>query len=188
MRKVLLLAVAVAALLFFNGCRQIKEAWNDALNPSTPAFSFGEPYKAKYVMALFQIVNYPRAGELESEISTFDGQKIWINTNQFFSSKNVKEIRMLPRTDRPDCYDLALNLDDRGCRIWTILSHEYRGKELVLMIDGYYQCTFSPQPLANESSTWVVIQHPFDEVTAKGMVKYSQDNYSHLNPSPTRLF
>jgi len=28
----------------------------------------------------------------------------------------------------------------------------------------------------------VVISYPFDEVTAKGMEKFSKKNYKHLNP------
>lgn len=173
-------------LLVLSGCEQFKEAWADATDPN--ASSWGKKYEPKYVMALFQIVKYPRAGELESEITTFDGEKIWINTNQFFSSKHVKEIKLLPRADRPDTYDIALNLDDRGCRIWTILANEFRGKEILMMLDGYYQCRFSPQPLSSEEATWVVIQHPFDEVTARGLEKYAKENYEHFNPSPTRLF
>lgn len=187
MRKSILYStLLLAALAVLTGCETLSDAWDEAMKPSTS--SWGEKYKPRYVLGFFQIVKNPRAGDLEAEISTFDGRKIWINTNQFLSSKNIKEIKALPRVDRPDCFDIALNLDDRGCLIWSSLAAEFREKPIVLMADNFFQCTFIPQPLGAVDETWVVIHYPFDEVTAKGMEKFGKTNYKHFNPSPTSLF
>ncbi len=184
--KALRLFAAAAALLAVTGCETLNEAWEEALTPSKS--TFGEEYQPKYVLALYQVVKYPRAGDLEAEISTFDGKKLWINTNQFFSSKQVKDIKLLPRADRPDCYDIALQLDERGSRIWTMMSLQFRDEPVAMMIDKYFQCTFNPQPLDSDEETWVVIKYPFDQVTAHGLQKYAKQNYKYFNPSPTSLF
>ncbi len=181
---------AAAALLLFcvTGCEAFSEAWKEATSPEASKSTWGEEYKPKYVMTLFQIVDYPRAGDLEAEISTFDGKKVWINTNQFFSSKNIKDIKLLPRADQPDTYDLAIQLDDRGVRIWTMMALEFRDRKVAMMIDKYYEGAFIPQPLANEEATWVIIKFPFNQVTAAGLQKFAKKNYEHFNPSPTSLF
>ncbi len=188
MRKLYRLAAAAILTLVLAGCESFETAWSEALASSGGNVSWGEEYKPKYVLSLFQIVDYPRAGDLEAEISTFDGKKIWINTNQFFSSKHVKDIKLLPRVDRPDCFDLALQLDERGCRIWTMMALEFREKQVAMTIDKYYQCSFNPEPLATEETNWVTIKYPFDKVTATGLQKHAKKNYKHYNPSPTSLF
>ncbi len=185
-RGLLCCLIALATLPLMNGCDEFKEAWEDAMTPTKSAF--GEEYQPKYVMSLYQVVKYPRAGDLEAEISTFDGKKLWINTNQFFSSKQIKDIKLIPRTDRPDCYDLALQLDERGSRIWTMMSLQFRDDPVAMLIDKYFQCTFNPQPLDSDEESWVVIKYPFDQVTAQGLQKYAKQNYKYFNPSATSLF
>lgn len=188
LRKMLMISTAAVLLLGIAGCEAFSDAWKDAMNPETSKSSWGEEYKPKFVMTLFQIVDYPRAGDLEAEISTFDGKKVWINTNQFFSSKNIKDIKLLPRADQPDTYDLALQLDERGVRMWTIMAIDFRDKKVAMMIDKYYEGSFSPQPLASEDATWVVIKYPFNQVTAAGLQKFAKKNYEFFNPSPTSFF
>ncbi len=184
--KIFFRSLMMAAVLGLCGCEQFQEAWEEATTQKES--SWGQSYEPKYVMGMFQIVKYPRAKDLESEITTFTGEKIWINTNQFFSSKNVKEIKLIPRADRPDAFDLSVRLDDRGMRLWTVMAQEFRGREVVLMIDGVYQCRFEPLPLKSDEDEWAVIRYPFDEVTANALVKYAKKNYGHFNPSPSRLF
>lgn len=184
--KLLRYAVMGLLLAFCGGCEMFEEAWNESMNSSSSGSGgswFGEDYKPKYRFGLFAQVKYPRGlRELERQITTFEGKKIWINTNQFLSSAHVQEIRRIPRADIEKTYDLALKLSDPGVRIWTMLAQQFSEEPLVMMIDDYYQCSFCPQPLPDVDSNWVVIGYPFDEVTAKGMEKYAKKNFQHMNP------
>ena len=184
MKRCLQLVLAAAVVLLAGGCDTIREAWEESMNTSGRGGNwFTEEYKPKYLFALYAPVKYPRGlRELERQIVTFEGKKLWINTNQFFSSRHVQEIRKMPRTDVPGAYDLALRLSDSGVRIWTMLSQQFSHEPMVMLIDDYYQCSFNPQPLVDEDTNWVVISYPFDEVTAKGLEKYASKNFKHLNP------
>lgn len=188
MKKTLQHLLCGAVLLLAGGCEIMQEAWEESMNPEAGSMGrsgnwFSEDYKPRYLFALYAPVKYPRGlRDLERQISTFEGKKLWINTNQFLSSRHVREIRKMPRTDVPGAYDLALRLSDPGTRIWTMLAQQFRHEPIIMLIDDYYQCSFNPQPLADEDSNWVVISYPFDEVTAKGMEKYAEKNFKHLNP------
>ena len=175
---------AVLLLAFCAGCETFEEAWNESMNSSSGGSWFSEEYKPKYRFGLFAQVQYPRGlRDLERQITTFEGKKLWINTNQFLSSAQVQEIRRIPRADVEKTYDLALKLNDTGVRIWTMLAQQFSQEPLVMLIDEYYQCSFCPRPLPDVDTNWVVISYPFDEVTAKGMEKYAKKNYHHLNPT-----
>jgi hypothetical protein len=188
MKKSIALIAALVALAMIAGCETFHEAWDDALNKKGGWTQ--EAYKPKYVIGIFRYVKYPRAGELEKEISTIDGRKFWINTVQLFSSQNIKEIRLLPRLDRPDKFDIAINLDARGVSLWTLMATEYRDQPLAVMIDSLPYDSFVPQPLSAEGETWVTLasEKSFDEVTAAGLQKFAKENYKHFNPSPTKFF
>ncbi|MBR4956595.1 MAG: hypothetical protein IKZ31_02450 [Lentisphaeria bacterium] len=185
MKRCLLLVLAAAVVLLAGGCDTVREAWEESMNTSGGRSGdwFSDEYKPKYLFALYAPVKYPRGlRELERQIVTFEGKRLWINTNQFFSSRHVLEIRKMPRTDVPGAYDLALRLSDSGVRIWTMLAQQFNHEPMIMLIDNYYQCSFNPQPLADVDTNWVVISYPFDEVTAKGMEKYAGKNFKHLNP------
>ena len=91
-----IIAVWAGALLIpvlFSGCEAIQEAWEEAMDPDTEITDNpnSSEYKRKYVIHVNSIVRHPtRSGELEREIPTLDGGTVWINTNQLFSSKNIK--------------------------------------------------------------------------------------------------
>ena len=110
-------------LLAAGGCEAFKEAWEEAMdpeaettdNPNSPEF------KRKYVVHLNAIVKYPRAGELEREINTFDGKTIWINTNQLFSSKNIRDAKAVARPGNPEIFDLQFKVDRFGKLQWQLL-------------------------------------------------------------------
>jgi hypothetical protein len=188
MKHCLHLFFAAAIVLFAAGCDTIREAWEESMNSSGGSTGrsgdwFSEEYKPKYLFALYAPVKYPRGlRDLERQIVTFEGKRLWINTNQFLSSRHVQEIRKMPRADVPGAYDLALRLSDSGVRIWTMLAQQFSQEPLIMLIDDYYQCSFNPQPLSDVDTNWVVISFPFDEVTAKGMEKYAAKNFKHLNP------
>lgn len=183
--------LAAMVLLPLFGCAEFKDAFREAFGQgsSTDDESFGVEYKPKYVIGVYQVVKFPRGGELEKPISTFDGKVVCVNSNQFFSSKNIEEVKLLPRSDRPDTYDLRVKLDRRGLILWSMLSLEYRDAGMALLVDGVlYITTFQPKPLENEDAAWVVLPGPFDPVTSAGILKYARKNYDHFNPSASNWF
>ncbi|MBO5762758.1 MAG: hypothetical protein J6R85_02715 [Lentisphaeria bacterium] len=188
--KKILFFLAVPGMMLLAGCEAFQQAWDEALHPEeqdSNGEGFFSEYKPKYVLNFNQLVRYPRAGDLETKIRTFEGKEIWINTNPNMTSRHIRQIRMTPRLDAKT-YNLALQLSDTGARIWTMMALQGPGDSFALMLDGHYFCSFVPAPLADEDANWVMIDYPFDEVTAKGLVKYSRKNYDHFNPSATSLW
>lgn len=66
--------------------------------------------KPQYVLSVHSIVKTPakKAEQLEKEINTFSGRKIWINTNPFLHSRDVKRIELVKRDD-PKIHEKAHN-------------------------------------------------------------------------------
>ncbi|MDD3155708.1 MAG: hypothetical protein PHS41_12660 [Victivallaceae bacterium] len=180
-RLLLPLFAAAIVLLAGSGCHEFKAQFRELFGP-------GFNYTPKYVLTLHRIVRYPRGNELETQIRTFDGQKIWIGTNQYFSSKYFTEIALVPRIDKPNFYDLKLKLDNRGKLIWMQLCAEFQGQKVAIMIDGVYSGEFVPIALVSEEEDWVTLVGPFNNLVAEGMMKYASDNYLHFNPSTSSLF
>lgn len=171
-----------AATLLFCGCEQFAEAWEEAISGS----SSSDSEKTRYTIAICGEVQYPRAGEMETEITTFDGKSIWIKRLPVLTSSNIQEVTLTPNTAKPNHFDLVLKLTGRGAMLWSQMVGHYQDTPVVLLIDGVYQCRFIPRPLRDENSVYAVIPGPFDSVTANGVQKYSKKNYNTLSPSPTR--
>ena len=186
MMKRSVIGLAMAALMLgVCGCEILEEALQESFSQDAGAGLniFGEEYTPKYVIAFFEEVRYPRAGELEKEITTFDGKKIWINNNQLMSSKHIREVRLEQRVDQPDRYDLKLRLTESGCRIWTLMALKFSEEKVALFLDNHYIGSFNPEPLADEEAEWVAVRYPIDEVTARGVEKYARKNYRNYNPN-----
>ena len=176
LKKVILLAVTISAVMLFPGCETMKDIM--------------KPPKVKeniYVLSLHQIIKYPRAKNLEREISTIDGRHFWINTNQFFHSRHIEEVKLIPRKDKKDFYDIAMKLDHNGIVKWVQLSMQFRSEKMALLIDGHFYKFYIPEPLANEEDDWVLLNGPFDKITAKGIEKYAHRNYIYFNPNKQGL-
>ncbi len=172
MLKLLLLLLSVTIFtLFIVGC----ETLEDILKPS-------KKKDTRYVLSLHQVIKYPRAKNLEREISTFDGRTFWINTNQFFHSRHIEKVKLIPRKGQKDFYDIALKLDANGIVKWVQLSMQFRNSKLALLIDGHFYEFYVPDQLVDENDEWVLLTGPFDKVTAGGIKKYARKNYLFFNP------
>ena len=134
------------------------------------------------------MVEYPRAEEVEKQITTFDGKKIWLNTNFFFSSREIVNAKMIERKDQKDFYDISLNLSRRGKMKWMNMAMNFRHSEIAIMLDGMYYRSFTPAVMTDEDTEWVTVPGPFDPVTAKGIVKYAEKNYDYYNPDARKVF
>jgi hypothetical protein len=170
MLKKILLPVAALSVLLMSGCEVLQDAMK-------------EERKTSYVLSLHQIVKYPRSKELEKKITTFDGHEYWINTNQFFHSRNIEKVELIPSKERKGYYDLSLQLDHNGILKWIQLSMQFKDEKLVLMIDGNFYKLYTPEQLADEEDQWVLLKGPFDKVTAKGIQKFAHKNYIYFNPN-----
>ncbi|MBS1453376.1 hypothetical protein FYJ85_06715 [Victivallaceae bacterium BBE-744-WT-12] len=177
-------------LLAAGGCEAFKEAWEEAMdpeaettdNPNSPEF------KRKYVVHLNAIVKYPRAGELEREINTFDGKTIWINTNQLFSSKNIRDAKAVARPGNPEIFDLQFKVDRFGKLQWQLLSGNHNDEPVALVVDGVYFASFYPEPADDDASSWVTLRVGINPVTARGIARNAKKNYTNLNPDTSSWF
>lgn len=176
------LGLALAPLAFLlpiTGCEEFSEALEETSdNPNE------ENYEPHFIVGVFAIVDYPRGNSnLEQEIESLDGRKIWINTNQSFSSKNLRDVRVVSRPGDPDLCDLQLRLDRRGKVQWEMLAGRYRDTPVVLAVDGRYVAKFIPElPEDSDRPQWVTLRVGIDAYTAKGIAKYAQKNYYYYNP------
>ncbi len=173
----------LAMTVLFCGCEQFAEAWEEALSGAGGGESSYEP---RYVITICGEVQYPRAGEMEMEINTFDGKRLWIKRIPILTSTNIQEVTLVPNTSKPNHFDLVLKLTSRGAMLWSQMVGQYQETPVVLLIDGVYQCRFIPRPLKDDESLYAIIPGPFDSVTANGVQKYSKKNQETMNPSPTR--
>lgn len=180
-------SIFVAAALIVcgvSGCAEFQEALEESGaweidNPNS------ESYEPHFVVGIFSIVEYPRGNSnLERQIESLDGRTIWINTNQSFSSKNIKDVRIVARPGDPDRCDLQLKLDRMGKVQWEMLAGRYRETPVVLAVDGRYVSKFIPEMPDDENAgnRWVTLRVGIDAYSAKGIAKYAKKNYYHYNP------
>jgi len=172
-KKVLLLC-AVVSTLFITGC----ETLDDAMK---------EEKKTRYVLSFHQVIKYPRSKDLERKVVSFDGREYWINSNQFFHSRHIEEVKLIPSKERKGYYDLELRLDYSGTIKWVQLSMHFQHKKMALMVDGYFYKLYTPDRLTHEDDKWVVLTGPFDTVTANGIKKYAHKNYINFNPKKQNI-
>lgn len=134
----------------------------------------------KRIITINSIVDYPRAKELEKEIDTFTGRKIWINTNSFIHSKSIEDIELVPRDPEGHFYDLKLKLSNHGRLIWMQLSAGYNFRKLGFVVDGLFYRSFTPRPMKKDDK-FAVIEGPFDRFTAEEIKKYAKSNFDYFN-------
>lgn len=173
MKKFITLCSCLMALLFISGCSEMERR------------KFEELFKAqleepKRIITINSIVKYPRAKELEKEIMTFTGRKVWINTNSFIHSKAIKDIEIVPRDPEGNFYDLKLKLSNHGKLVWMQLSAGYAHEKLGFVVDGLFYRSFLAKPMGKDED-FVVIEGPFDKYTAHEIQKYAKTNFEYFN-------
>ncbi len=177
-------------VLFSVGCDTLSEAFEEAMNPETEITDNpnSPDFRRKYVVHLNSIVRYPRASELEREVAGIDGKTVWINTNQLFSSKQIREAKALPRPGNPDVYDLQFKVDRLGRLQWQIMAGNSTNEPVALVVDGVFFASFYPEPPINEDSYWVTLRVGINPVTAKGIAANAKKNYKNLHPDTSNFF
>ena len=185
--KLLRILSALALTLTFCGCDLVMEAMDaeNAIGSDDPS---SDAYKARFVLGVFGIVEYPRASQLEREVTTANGESIWINSNQSFSSKHLKDAKVVPRPGNPEICDLKFRFDRAGRSQWEVLAGNHRGEEVVLVVDGRYMAHFIPEPPDENNRNWVTVRVGIDPYTARGIAKNAKKNYTYYNPDSSSFF
>ncbi len=175
MKKTKLLMLAVSVLVFCGGCAAIEDALNINLIDDNPRFQ----------ISLHSIIRYPRGNEIEEEVETFKGEKVVVNRNSFIDSSKIFDAELIPLEDNPGYYDISLKLNSTGMKQWFQLVLDYREEQIAVLIDGAYFGRFRPDGGHTEDTQWVTLKGPFNEVVARGIVKYARRNYRHHHPTST---
>ena len=182
-----LLFAALLLLCSTTGCEILEEAleggnsW-DTENPNS------DDYRPRFVVGVFSIVQYPRATDLERPVRDLDGREIYINANQNFSSKNLRDAKIVVRPGNPELCDLKFKLDRRGIAQWQILAGNHRNEPVALVIDGKLLARFIPEVPDEENSQWIFLRVGIDHFHAKNIVKYAKKNYVFYNPDSSNFF
>jgi hypothetical protein len=150
-----------------------------AFTTGCETFKTQQPEK---IVTIHEIVRYPRGmKDLEREIPTFSGQRIWVNTNPFLHSKSIKAIEPVPCAGDPDYFDLKLTLDRHGALVWMQLSVGLARQSLAFVIDSVYYRSFKIEQPTQENELVVTIRGPFDKVTAEALKEHAKSNYEYYN-------
>ena len=186
--KIISFLMILALLFFSTGCEEFREALEDGGgNYDDPT---SENFRPRFVVGIFSIVEYPRASDLEKELPRSNGRSVWINTNQNFSSKNLREVRVIPRPGNPDICDLQFKLDRQGKVQWQILAGNNQAQPVVLVVDSRYAGRFVPELPEDSDSRehWVTLRVGVDHYTARGIAKFARKNYVYYNPDTASWF
>lgn len=175
MKKIRLFSLLLFTVICFCGCEAIEDALNINLVDDNP----------RYQISLHSIIRYPRGNAIEQEVSTFKGEKIIINSNSFLDSSKIRDAELIPLEDKPGYYDISLRLNGTGIKQWFQLVLDYREDPAAIIIDGAYFGRFIPDGGHSEDDEWVTLKGPFNEVIARGIVKYARRNYRHHHPNST---
>ncbi|MBR2373463.1 MAG: hypothetical protein IKA87_04455 [Lentisphaeria bacterium] len=180
-------AVLAAVTLFCcSGCEILQEAMDaGALDTDNPN---SEDYRPRFVVGIFSIVYYPRASELEKPVRDLSGREIYINTNQNFSSKNLRDVKIVVRPGNPELCDLKLRLDRRGKVQWQLLAGRHRDEQVAFVVDGKLLAKFVPELPEDENANWVFVRVGIDHFHAKNIVKFAKKNYIFYNPDSSNFF
>ena len=190
MKKIfaLLLMPLTALVLIFGtcGCEIIEEALEagalDTENPNS------DDYRPRFVIGIFSIVDFPRASDLEKPVRDLEGREIYINANQNFSSKNLKDARIVIRPGNPELCDLKFKLDRRGRIQWELLAGKHRDEQVAFVVDGKLISRFIPESADENGSSWVYLRVGIDHFHAKNIVRYAKKNYIFFNPDAQNFF
>ena len=190
MRKIftpVLIPLTALALVFGTcGCEIIEEALEagalDTENPNS------DDYRPRFVVGVFSIVRFPRANDLEKPVQDLEGREIYINANQNFSSKNLKDAKIVIRPGNPELCDLKFKLDRRGKIQWELLAGKHRDEQVAFVVDGKLISRFIPEFDDESGSTWVYLRVGIDHFHAKNIVKYAKKNYIFYNPDAKNFF
>ena len=132
------------------------------------------------VIEIREIIRLRRGTETEEWVPSMFGDDICLNTAVLLRTADVKEIKAIPLEKQKPYYSLELKLTDRGKRHWIGLSLPNKGRHVAFLIDGVVYRTFVPRMLYDDVTDSIIVDGPFDPVTAKKLESNSARNYFRL--------
>ena len=132
------------------------------------------------VIEIREIIRLRRGTEKEEWVPSMFGDDICLNTAVLLRTADVKEIKAIPLEKQKPYYSLELKLTDRGKRHWIGLSLPNKGRHVAFLIDGVVYRTFVPRMLYDDVTDSIIVDGPFDPVTAKKLEFNSARNYFRL--------
>lgn len=148
-------------------------------------------YEPEFVMNFYQRVTYPGQTEMiERElVNPIDGKNYWVNSNQFFDSRFIEDIRIVPEADDPNMCKMQFKLNRPGMARWTSMSGQNRGKDVIITLDGemigIYQQNLR---VVDDKENWVECDAVFDKITAQAIQSHAADNFRYYNPEAASWF
>ena len=133
------------------------------------------------VVTIQSIVRNKQAEMVEKMIPTYSGSEICVNSVPLINSKYIKSIEAVKRDGDANYYDLKLNLNDTGRKLWIALSNNNMNERVAFVIDGMFYRSFKPRLLYDDFSTEIIIDGRFDQATALEIQNQSKLNYDKLN-------
>ena len=178
------LLLALLAFTVFNGGCKLENRWKKWT---------GNMDKPEYVITINKIVKYPQAKDIEQQIATFSGRTVWINIQSYIHSNAIKEIELVPRNGSQNFFDLKLFMNRKGRMRWMQLSAGFKNEPLAFVIDGTFYRSFIPKPMvgdydADDNSTYVIIEGPFDKGTAEALKEWAPKNFLYFNDDENAEF
>lgn len=135
----------------------------------------------KAAVTIQAIVRNRQAEMIEKMIPTYSGSEICVNSVPLINSKYIKSIEAVKRPGDTNYYDLKLNLNETGRKLWIALSNNNIDERVAFVIDGMFYRSFKPRLLIDDLSTDVIVDGRFDQATALEIQNQSKLNYDKLN-------
>lgn len=167
--------IFVCAALLLSGCEFIRQM----------------QYEPEFVLKFYQRVYYPGQTEIiEREvISPIDGKSYWVNSNQFFDSRYIEDVRIVPEADDENLCKLQFKLNRPGMARWTSMSGLNRGKDVIITMDGEMIGMYVQDlRVVDDKENWVECDAVFDVITAEAIRSHAADNFRYYNPEAASWF
>lgn len=181
MLKILSKFLFAASVVFVSSCEEITMDNIDEqtlLDPEQWSLEM-ENLPLENLVSIHEIIKYRRGEDNELMMpSSFEGD-VCVNNKQLLDSTEIKSVKKLPVPDE-DTFNLQLDLTDRGRKRWIGLSIAHKGEQLAFAIDGTVYRRFVPRQIYDDTTTSIIIDGPFDKITAEKLEKFSRPNFRRV--------
>ena len=132
------------------------------------------------IIEVQEVVRLRRGTDKEITMPAWFCDDFCLSKTVLLDSSDVKEIKAIPIEKQPPYYSLELKLTDRGRRHWIGLSLPNKSTHVAFIVDGLVYRTFVPRLLYDDVTDSIIVDGPFDPVTAKKLESNSARNYFRL--------
>jgi preprotein translocase subunit SecD len=103
---------------------------------------------------------------------------VYVRTVPLVTSHNITDGELV---ERDGAYAVKLHLDRIGQDIWLQACKQLGGREMAIVIDGFY--LFSVRiPHRPPTYEWLLVEGPWEEGQARGVATHAKENYELLDP------